>query len=535
MAERPFGVPPGHIPVVMLTPEQYAALNRDTQLSPYFAAYFASRLGHSIADVLKLATQTTLILRLRGEVRGQTLVHTGLAWAARHLTLDELEKQVLDTIETDFQYLMGAWNTGNAAGMGASFASAIEQFLGSSQLLYAYKDLQYQIAITPRLRRQWNRLFLPAVPNFPTAWQMWRKGLLSKEDLYTYASYDGWDKPWVDKLIGISADSPNPATAYRMLARGLIDDAAFNDFCFKSGWDKDFWDKLKGVYEWWPSAHEAFYMWKKGIISEADRNKFYKGHGYPSSLFSQLTDNFYIYPNAHEAFWMWKKGIIRADVRNMYYSAQGYPSTVHEKLTENMEQLPTAIEAFYMWKKGSITKAQRNVYYRANGYPDHLFEQITSNMEYTPTFYDLMRLADYVELDPIWMTKKLTERGMKETDIPKYIDALKYRPLREEVKSLVSQLVWRYRYGRITMVELESELDKLPIGATEKSLTIDRAELLYEDELIDEQMNIYKWRFRMGWITEEDYLNSLLDLGIREEKANLIVETEKAQGYFGYY
>lgn len=505
---------------------------RYTSATLYFAMSSAMQ---GVQDLAMKALQAGNIDALKNNI--ELMLGHDFDVATRLKTIEGVETaaEVRKSLVNTYKGLYDNWKAGIWHGVGNVYSAAMEQFLGAGDLLWAYKHLMHRIAITPKLERYWMSLYRPTLPNTDMAFDLWKRGLIDEAKFKTYASYDGWSDDLIGKLMTSMLATPNERTAFRLYTRGAIDEAAYKKYIKADLWPDEFADKFKAIYEWWPSAQEAFYMWMKGIISEAERNKFYRGHGYPARLHSQITDNYYIYPNAHEAFWMWKKGIILKDVRNAYYKAQGYPAALSEKLTENMEQLPTAAEAFYLWKKGLITVGQRNLYYRANGYPDMLWAKLTTNMEYTPTLYDLIRLADDYEIDTIWATKKLTERGVKDTDIPKIIDYLKYRPLREEVRGLVNKLVWRYEYGRISLTELEAELDKLPIGPTEKDLTIDLAEMKYEDELVNEQMEIYKWRFRMGWITEEDYLNGLLDLGIREEKANLIVETEKAQGYFGYY
>jgi len=535
MAERPLGVPPGHIPVVMLTPEQYAIMNRENQVSPYFALYSATRLGHMIADILKLDAQNILINKLRASIRNETVFHSGLCYDARTLSLNDLETKVLDTIVSDFDFLMSAWVTGNLAGMGSSFATAIENFKGSSQLLYAYKDLKYQVAITPRLRRHWNEVYTPSVPNFITAWQMWRRGSVTKDQLYTYAGYDGWSREWVDKLLEVTHDIPNVTTAIRLLHRNLVTPDGYKMMAYQDGWELETAEKLRLLYERWPTAHEAFYMNMKGIIDLQTRNKFYKAEGYPDDMFTKLTANFEIPPTTHEAFYMEKKGLIAAQDRDSIYKSHGIPEKWHTPLTKNYEWRPSIAEAFYMWKKGLVARDKMVAYFRANGVPEDLIDSVLSNQERTLTVYDLVRIADYIEVDLIWATRVLQESGHKARDIPKLIEMIRYRPLREEVRNLTNQLVWRYEYGRMELNELTTELNKLPIGTTEKSLITDYAEMRYEDELITEQMFILKWRFRMGWITDDDYLADLMSLGIREEKANLIVESEKAQGYFGYY
>ena len=112
---------------------------------------------------------------------------------------------------------------------------------------------------------------------------------------------------------------------------------------------------------------------------------------------------------------------------------------------------------------------------------------------------------------------------------------LELRPLRDEMRGITTKWLWRYRFGRATLNELDAAFADLNIREKEAELLKEKAALDYEDELIDEQVEICRWNFRTARISADDFLNCLLDLGIRREKANLMVELEQAKGYYGYY
>jgi len=192
-----------------------------------------------------------------------------------------------------------------------------------------------------------------------------------------------------------------------------------------------------------------------------------------------------------------------------------------------------------MWAKGLITVAKRDSMYMANGFDKEYHQLLTDNNYYIPTVYDLTRIADYVEIDRIWAIKILKERGLRDNDISKIVAMLKIRPLRDEIRRQITLWVKRYRLGWATPTQLEAALQEYLEGGyiqeTEKTLLTEEAELNYEDELMEEKIDIYSWYFKTAVISEEELLEDFLDLGIREEKANLMVELLKAQGYYGYY
>lgn len=417
---------------------------RYTSAVPYFA--FA-RAAQMVQDLAKTSLQAADIGVIRDNIPKLLTHDFGLMTDLKGKEGAAAVYLVKKTIQQSYKGLYNNWISGIYRGVGNVYAAVMEQFMGTGDLLWAYKHLAHRIAVTPKMARHWMKTFRPTVPNIALAWNMWKRGLVTEPFFNKIAAWEGWSDNDIKLLKSAFLTWPTIHAAFRMYARGQIDFKTFKRYAKAEGWPDDLSEKIAHIYEWWPSAYEAFFMWKKGIIDKATRNKFYKGQGYTSDM----------------------------------------------------------------------------------------YEKITANFEYVPTLYDLIRIADYQEVDLIWATRVMQERGLKSRDISKFINYLKYRPLREEVRNLTNQLLYRYQHGRITPTDFDTELAKLPIGETEKSLLSDYGAMLYEDELITEQMDILKWRFRMGYITEDDYLAGLINLGIREEKANLIVEAEKARGYFGYY
>jgi len=505
---------------------------RYTSATLYFAMASASQ---TIQDLAMKALQAGNVEAIEAAIPSLITHDLGLGLTLKDKEGADVAYEVLQALKRDYKGHYDNWQAGIWHGVGNVYAASMENFMGTGDLLWAYKHLANRIAITPKMERHWMSVYRPTLPNLSMAWELLKRGLITEATYNTLASYEGFSDEWSGKLKTSFETWPTAHMAFRMKARGQLTDEEFKKYAEAEGWPSGFDQKIAGIYEWWPSSQEAYYLWRKGIIDKDTRDKFYTGQGWPKDMHNKITENYDVQPSPREAFYMWRKGIIDLAERNKIYAASGIPADLYAEVTRNFFYTPSIAEAFYMWKRGIINIGERDSILRANGVADADIVDIVTNQYYVPTLYDLIRMADYEELDLIWATRLLQERGLRAKDITKIINHLKIRPLREEVRNLTDQLVWRYEHGRIIKAELESELDKLPIGTTEKSLLVDYAEYKYEDELITEQMDILKWRFRMAWITEDDYLAELINLGIREEKANLIVEAEKAQGYFGYY
>ena len=622
------GFPPGHIPMVLLTPEQYQRINSVNQpvsFSPYFAtASIASTLG----DIAKLGAQLFLLERMRLEfIPTAARLPTALSYDVKRLKGPDLEKTVFDEVTRQADYLVSAWKTGIETGLGGAFTASQEQWLNTGQLIYAYSTLQYQTSVVPRMRRHWMSVYTPQVPDSSMAYKLFLRKHIDESRFREYAGYDGWDKEGTNFLMELWKQVPNERTSFRMLMRDAIDYKEFKNHVRINNWAEGWDTKLYQIFEWLPNAREAFTLYRRGKIDQALEHTLMKAQGFdgkwhdslerlyeriplPRDAFNMMMrgaikeKDFEGYVNANEweegsaerletiyqdlpeerqAFTLWKRGAIKKVDMEALFRADGYMSKYDSLLPKLFERiphprdafnalmrgaidrnkfdywvqanewqdgsadflydiytrLPSYREAFFMWSKGLIKTDKRDWLYSASGFEKEYHQLLTDNNYYIPTVYDLTRIADYVEISSIWATKILKERGLRDTDIAKIIAMLKIRPLRDEIRRQIAIWVKRYRYGWVTPTQLEEALQEYLedgyIQETEKTLTTEETELNYEDELMKEKIDIYSWYFKTAVITEEELLEDFLDLGIREEKANLMVELLKAQGYMGYY
>jgi len=165
---------------------------------------------------------------------------------------------------------------------------------------------------------------------------------------------------------------------------------------------------------------------------------------------------------------------------------------------------------------------------------DHA-KALLETMWYTPSLYDLTRLADFTELDQTWALKQMRQRGLKDEDMARIWGMLEIRPLREEVRTITGKGLYCRQHGYWTHDYFEGVLMELKLKTKEVSLLSYAGDVAFQVELIEEWIETLRWRFRTALISEEEFLQGLLDLDVVYEKANVIVEQEKAKGYYGYY
>lgn len=192
--------------------------------------------------------------------------------------------------------------------------------------------------------------------------------------------------------------------------------------------------------------------------------------------------------------------------------------------------LPDPRTAYSMMVKGIISKEEYlRIMRYVGGYSESWIAAFTKEFDYTPSAFEVMRLADYTSLDPIWVARKLRDLGMNETDIGYFLDAIIRRPIREEVRSLTTEILYHYIYGWMDKEAAKKALEDLRLKKEEIDLLVARAEFYRKRRLLELRVDIFTEMFRKGLIDAEGFEMKLKELGLAAENVNLIVALEKAK------
>jgi len=258
----------------------------------------------------------------------------------------------------------------------------------------------------------------------------------------------------------------------------------------------------------------------------------YKQHQLEASIFPMLDRYFRstytpMVPSSKLAFQMLMEGQISRKEFNQFSLEEGWATKWHDKLYEVYNRDPNIFLAFTMFKRGLITEAKMQQLFRISGY-DASYDSVLYNaLHRRPTFRELTVLAEYTPLSDLWVSEVMRAQGYLDTDINYILPAIRMRPLREEVRSVVGRYLWEYQIGRITRTDLEKYLKALGLLPKEVELNMKWGDLRYADELIDEELAIIEARVQAGdpaLQTTDDIFTALADLGILDEKANLMAE-----------
>ena len=185
---------------------------------------------------------------------------------------------------------------------------------------------------------------------------------------------------------------------------------------------------------------------------------------------------------------------------------------------------PDPITLFGLYTRGYITRDQlKTELAYVTGYPDKYIDGLIDIFSYNPTIFELLRMADYVELSEEFIRKTLSIQGVKEPYFSVLVTLIKRRPLREETRINVTQLITAYSKGYISRTFLSTALDNLGLQPKEKELMLMYADNKRTYEIIDERVYILRTAYQKGLIDKSTLDKELTKLGLDREWINLII------------
>lgn len=189
---------------------------------------------------------------------------------------------------------------------------------------------------------------------------------------------------------------------------------------------------------------------------------------------------------------------------------------------------PDPITLFGLYTRGYITREQlKSELAYVTGFSDVYIDGLIDIFEYNPSLFDLLRMADFVELSDDFIDRSLKVLGIKKPYLDVIKTLIKRRPIREEIRANVNFLIYLYQNGYISKEFLEKALDGLKLQSSEKELILMLADNKRTYELIERKIKILRTSFIKGFINEATLVSELEKLKLDKEFINIIVQDAK--------
>lgn len=238
------------------------------------------------------------------------------------------------------------------------------------------------------------------------------------------------------------------------------------------------------------------------------------------------------YPSPNTMFQLYLRGLETEENAKLALRYDGYNQNFAEKLFKLQFKLPSLKDAFRWWRKGIISEQEYLKYAKADGWAVEEVKRWSDDLYFDESPYDLMRLADVVELPESWLRKKLENCGMDEESVRVWLKLLQLRPLRSEQMSYASILRNYVAEGLMSLDEFETELKTMQFSVREIEIYKDMAQRLYAKNILKLKTTAYIYLYRKNQINENELLERLVAAGVDKLYAFYLVVLEAARkGY----
>jgi len=181
--------------------------------------------------------------------------------------------------------------------------------------------------------------------------------------------------------------------------------------------------------------------------------------------------------------------------------------------------LPTPEEAYTMWRQGYISEAELRKILADHGTPEKWMAARIDLADYTPPIAELLRVAQYTDLDLEWLRGKLKENRVAEGDEAKYVELFEQIALKRIHTELWSAVEGALSYG----VPPEADFIRLMEEAKIRAYIRPYYVLIFRLELNRQRVRwwIEAWEEQLyrGLISPETFVERCLSIGVDKQYA----------------
>ena len=366
------------------------------------------------------------------------------------------------------------------------------------------------IAIEKPLEHAMKRMFRTERPGVGDALTFLAKNIAREEDVRHWLEIHGYP----DEIIGIYMKSiykePPFSSVFTSYARGKIDESEYRAWLSILNVDKA--ETLRGtLYPYkvleesmWklPSPTMLVYATETGEVSEDVLKRMLQYELYHPD-FIDVVARALLWRAARDersllrryAIEDYVEGAIKRDELEHYFGVLGISGDLASSLLEFLD-----------------SRRHRDIRKKALSYLERQFLE------------GYMSREDFVA--------QLTSYGFDEELVSEYAALLEYvrdnyvvvKETKDERNAMKSSLVARFKKGLLTEEQLENELRKLNLNEIEIALTIARAKLEFEAELVELQLSDLIEKLKQGRLSKSEFVDNATRLGIRYERAMALAD-----------
>jgi len=406
------------------------------------------------------------------------------------------------------------------------------------------------------LRQYYRSLFRTRLPDETDIKTWYLRGYITPDRARELLARHGYSDEFIKYVMDSWWVIPSISDLINFVVKEVITPDEFYEWAARQGlsrtWAERYWEAHWRLPSF-ENLREAFW---RGIITEDEFRKYIVWHDYKPEprpgisksdldIMNQLS---YRLPGRIDARWMVRWGIIdKTQLRELVKMDGVHPDWVDKVVeAEYLNQLldernRVKSEAYRLYSRGLITREELEKRLREARFIEDEIRYLLQAADDAKRYYLLQLTLDYYEelmkrgmITKSQFIQELTALGVDEAFASRMADILEARSIKidrkdytkDERTALRSTLRTLFKEGLITEEELRQRLSDLGFTPEEIELTVERARLEYRYDFYRDILSMLKEAYRKNQITREDFLNSLLELGLSRERAEVIVAIE---------
>jgi hypothetical protein len=394
------------------------------------------------------------------------------------------------------------------------------------------------------------------LPNVNDLQDFYQRGLITEEQLKSYLKMHGYDAIAIDAFVKQTVKLPSVNDLQDFYGRGLITEEQLRKYLKMHGYDAVAIDAFVKQVVKIPSISDLQDFLSFGFITREEFNKYLKIHGIEDKFLHPYYVKALGIPAVSDLISMVVREVITPEFFEWVMKKRGYVYEFKE-LAAAGEQIPKVSDlpgidnwakAYWEnhWKLLEIGHV-KEAFFRGIIDEEELKKYLVWH-DYKPeprpgihiSDRDIMSqlvwdLPGRIDLRWMWESGAITEeeakKMLKATGLhPDWIDKTvlgwKLYLFREEVGKVIQQAITDRAEGWITDDEFRERLRKLGVIEERIEYYLSAAKAKAERELRKEKLKIAIEAFRRDIITEEEFRESLKEIGLSEERIENIVKLE---------
>ena len=216
------------------------------------------------------------------------------------------------------------------------------------------------------------------------------------------------------------------------------------------------------------------------------------------------------------------KGEIDQKTWKQIYAWYGFPEGDITHIENELKPWPITRLADQMLFHKEISLEKWQLVYRKAGWRDEYRDAWHESMWTNPSDRLIMQMFEIAQEEKEWFTEQLTNRGYSDKNAEKLISNFNKLTTRDELKSVMTELVTEFAQGFSSEPLLTSALEKLQRPKEEITQRVELAKLKAERDRRATERRLLREKFVKLVIQEAEYRAGLAKLGMQPDR----IETE---------